>query len=90
MSQAELLIGGLPWEAAFVLGRTEDGVPVRCEARLALEGARVCRARRGADRADRGVVRRGAVVEPDGRFDLSEGPKVVAHATVLSVLEHHT
>ncbi len=24
------LIPGLPWEAACVLGRTEDGVPVRC------------------------------------------------------------
>jgi hypothetical protein len=32
-------------------------------------------------------MRRGAVVEPGVRFDLSEGPKVVAHATVVSVLE---
>ena len=78
-----------PYEvlADFGLGHTEDGVPIRCIARVALEG-------------EPGYIELGVeqtvqvevqciegVVEPDVEFDLSEGPKVVAKATVLSVLE---
>jgi hypothetical protein len=73
--------------ADFGLGRTEDGRQRYCAAVIVLEG-------------DPGYIKLGveqtvlvglycpdAVVRPTIRFDLSEGPKVVARATVLSVLE---
>jgi hypothetical protein len=70
------------------LGYTEDGFPIRCMARVGLEG--------GPGYIELGVEQtvqielqciEGVVVEPRVSFDLSEGPKVVARATVLSVLE---
>ena len=78
-----------PYEllADFGLGYTESGFPKRCLARVQLEG-------------DPGYIELGVeqtvqievqcidgVVEPGVCFDLCEGPKVVARATVLSVLE---
>ena len=70
------------------LGHTEDGFPIRCMARVELEG--------GPGYIELGVEQtvqvelkciEGVVVEPRVSFDLSEGPKEVARATVLSVLE---
>ena len=70
------------------LGYTEDGFPLRCWARVELEG--------GPGYIELGVEQtlqvelqcgKGAVVEPGVSFDLAEGPKVVARATVVSVLE---
>ena len=78
-----------PYEllADFGLGNTEDGFPIRCMARVHLEG-------------DPGYIELGVeqtvqievqciegVVGSGVQFDLSEGLKVVARATVLSVLE---
>jgi translation elongation factor EF-Tu-like GTPase len=70
------------------LGYTEDGFPIRCWARVELEG--------GPGYIELGVEQtvqvelqcgEGAAVEPGVSFELSEGAKVVARATVLSVLE---
>jgi hypothetical protein len=70
------------------LGHSEDGFPIRCMARVGLEG--------GPGHIELGVEQtvqvelqciEGVVVEPGVGFDLSEGSKVVARATVLSVLE---
>ena len=78
-----------PYEvlADFGLGHTQDGVPIGCMARVELEG--------GPGYIELGVEQTvqvelqciEGVVEPEVSFDLSEGPKVVARATVLSVLE---
>ena len=80
-----------PYEvlAGFGLGHTEDGVPIRCMARLELEG--------GPGYIELGVEQtvqielqcsiEAVVFEPGVRFDLSEGAKVVARAKVVSVLE---
>jgi hypothetical protein len=70
------------------LGYTEDGFPLRCWARVELEG--------GPGYIELGVEQtvqvelrcgEGAVVEPGVSFDLAEGPKVLAKATVIAVLE---
>src|SRR5918998_2215906 len=70
------------------LGHTEDGFPIRCMARVELEG--------GPGYIELGVEQtvqvelqygEGAVVEPGSSFDLAEGAKVVAKATVIAVLE---
>src|SRR5215210_5970674 len=70
------------------LGHTEDGFPLRCMARVGLEG--------GPGYIELGVEQtvqielrciEGVVVEPGVSFDLAEGAKVVARATVVSVLE---
>jgi translation elongation factor EF-Tu-like GTPase len=70
------------------LGYTEDGFPLRCWARVELEG--------GPGYIELGVEQtvqvelrcgEGAVVEPGVSFDLAEGSKVVAKATVIAVLE---
>jgi hypothetical protein len=67
---------------------TEDGFPIRCRARVKLEN--------GPGYIELGVEQpvqielqciEGVVVEPGVSFDLSEGARVVARATVLSVLE---
>jgi hypothetical protein len=78
-----------PYEvlADFGLGHTEDGVPIRCMARVELEG--------GPGYIELGVEQTvqvelqciEGVVKPGVSFELCEGPKVVARATVLSVLE---
>jgi hypothetical protein len=75
--------------ADFGLGHTEDGFPIRCAARLGLEGDDGGYVELGVEQTVQIEVQcaEEAVVEPGVRFDLSEGPKVVAHATVLSVLE---
>jgi hypothetical protein len=73
--------------ADFSLGRTEGGRPRYCAAVVALED--------GPGYIELGVEQTvlvglycpDAVVQPTVSFDLSEGPKVVARATVLSVLE---
>lgn len=80
-----------PYEvlADFGLGHTRNGGPIRCMARVELEGE-------GGGYIELGVKQTvqvevqcvaGVVVEPGVRFDLSEGPNVVAHATVLTVLQ---
>jgi translation elongation factor EF-Tu-like GTPase len=70
------------------LGHTEDGFPIRCMARVGLEG--------GPGYIELGVEQtvqlelrciEGVVVEQGDSFDLSEGLEVVARATVISVLE---
>ena len=70
------------------LGYTEDGFPIRGWARVDLEG--------DPGYIELGVEQtlqvelqygEGAVVEPGSSFDLAEGPKVVAKATVIAVLE---
>jgi translation elongation factor EF-Tu-like GTPase len=70
------------------LGYTEDGFPIRGWARVELEG--------DPGYIELGVEQtlqvelqygEGAVVEPGSSFDLAEGPKVVANATVIAVLE---
>ena len=71
------------------LGYTEDGFPIRGWARVELEG--------DPGYIELGVEQtlqvelqqygEGAVVEPGSSFDLAEGPKVVAKATVIAVLE---
>ena len=79
-----------PYEvlADLGLGHTEDGFPIRCMARVGLEG--------GPGYIELGMEQtvqvelqciEGVVVEPRVSFDLSEGAKVVARATVVSVLE---
>ena len=75
--------------ADFGLGRTEDGLPIRCAARLWLEGEGRGYVELGVEQTVQVEVQcaEGAVVEPGVRFALSEGPKVGARATVLSVLE---
>jgi len=73
--------------ADFGLGRTEEGRQRYCAAVVALED--------GPGYIELGVEQvvlvglycPDAVVQPTVTFDLSEGPKVVARATVLSVLE---
>jgi translation elongation factor EF-Tu-like GTPase len=70
------------------LGCTEDGFPIRGWARVELEG--------DPGYIELGVEQtvqvelqygEGAVVEPGSSFDLAEGAKVVAKATVIAVLE---
>jgi hypothetical protein len=79
-----------PYEvlADFGLGHTEDGVPMRCMARVNVEGGPGY-IELGVEQTVQVEVQRGdvAVIEPGVSFDLAEGPKVVARATVLSVLE---
>jgi hypothetical protein len=71
------------------LGSTEEGFPIRCMARVVLEG--------GSGYIELGVEQtlqievqciEGAI-EPGVSFDLSEGPKTVAKGTVVAVLESH-
>jgi hypothetical protein len=77
-----------PGRADVGLGYTEDGFPIRGWARVELEG--------DPGYIELGVEQtvqvelqygEGAVVEPGVSFDLAEGTKVVARATVISVLE---
>jgi hypothetical protein len=70
------------------LGHTQDGVPIRCMARVGLEDGPGY-IELGAEQTVQLEVQCGevAVVEPGVSFDLCEGPKVVARATVLTVLE---
>ena len=70
------------------LGYTEDGFPLRCWARVELEGAPGY-IELGVEQTVQVELRcgEGAVVEPGVSFDLAEGPKVVAKATVIAVLE---
>ncbi len=86
----DLLHSSSPYEllADLGLGYTEAGVPIRCMARVNLEG--------GPGYIELGLEQTvqvelqcggGAAVGPGVSFDLCEGLKVVARATVLSVLE---
>jgi translation elongation factor EF-Tu-like GTPase len=70
------------------LGYTEDGFPIRCMARVELEGDPGY-IELGMEQTVQIELRciEGVVVEPGVSFDLSEGAQVVARATVLSVLE---
>jgi len=78
-----------PYEllADFGLGYTENGVPIRCMARVELET--------GPGYIELGMEQTvqielqciEGVVRPGVRFALSEGSKVVARATVITVLE---
>jgi hypothetical protein len=71
------------------LGYTEDGFPLRGWARVELEGGRPGYIELGVEQTVQVQLRYGeeAVVEPEVSFDLAEGPKVVARATVIAVLE---
>jgi translation elongation factor EF-Tu-like GTPase len=75
--------------ADFGLGHTEDGVPIRCAARVGLEGEGGGYVELGVEQTVQVEVQcaEGVVVEPGVRFELSEGLNVVARATVLTVLE---
>ena len=75
--------------ADFGLGHTEDGLPRRCAVQVGLEGEGGGYLELGVEQTVQVEVQcaEEAVVEPGIRFELSEGPKVVARATVLSVLE---
>ena len=70
------------------LGHTEDGFPIRCWARVELEGEPGY-IELGMEQTVQVELQcgEGAVVEPGVSFDLAEGPKMVAKATVISVLE---
>ena len=70
------------------LGYTEDGFPIRGWARVELEGDPGY-IELGVEQTVQVELRygEGAVVEPGVSFDLAEGPKVVARATVIAVLE---
>jgi len=70
------------------LGYTEDGFPIRCITRVEPEG--------GPGYIELGVEQtvqimlpriEGVLIRPGFSFDLAEGAKVVARATVVSVLE---
>ena len=70
------------------LGYTEDDFPIRCMARVHLEG--------GPGHIELGVEQtvqvelqgvEHAVIEPGSAFELCEGAKVVARVKVISVLE---
>ena len=70
------------------LGYTEDGFPIRGWARVELEGDPGY-IELGVEQTVQVELKciEGVVVEPGVGFDLSEGSKVVARTTVLSVLE---
>ena len=73
--------------ADFGFGYTEEGVPIHAPARVALE--------EGPGYIELGVEQTvlvglycpAEVVKAGASFDLSEGPKLVAKCTVLSVIE---
>ena len=74
--------------ADFGLGYTEEGFPIRSIVRVEPEG--------GPGYIELGVEQtvqimmsriEGVVIEPGVSFDLAEGAKVVAKATIVSVLE---
>jgi translation elongation factor EF-Tu-like GTPase len=70
------------------LGYTEDGFPLRCWARVELEGEPGY-IELGVEQTVQVELQcsEGAVVERGVSFELAEGPKVVAMATVIAVLE---
>lgn len=78
-----------PYEllAVFGLGRTKNGVPIRCMARVQLEGAPGYIELGVEQTVQIEVQCIDGAVEPGVRFYLAEGPKVVARAMVISVLE---
>jgi hypothetical protein len=86
----DLLHSRTPYDllADVGLGYTEDGFPIRCMARVELEGDPGY-IELGVDQTVQVELQcgEGAVVEPGVSFDLAEGLKVVARATVISVLE---
>ncbi len=73
--------------ADFSFGCTEEGYPIRAPASVALGG--------GPGFIELGVEQTvlvglycpAEVVKPGARFELSEGPRVVARCMVLSVIE---
>jgi hypothetical protein len=73
--------------ADFGFGYTEEGVPIRAPARVALEEGPGFIELRVEQRVLVGLYCPAEVVKPGARFELSEGPKVVARCTVLSVIE---
>jgi hypothetical protein len=73
--------------ADFGFGHTEEGFPIRAPAHVALEDSPGYIELGVEQTVLVGLYCPAEVVKPGASFDLSEGPKVVARCTVLTVIE---
>ena len=73
--------------ADFGFGYTEEGVPIRAAASVGLDGLPGYIELGVEQTVLVGLFCPAEVVKPGASFDLSEGPKLVAKCTVLSVIE---